>query len=516
MRASPAHPSLDRELEEAEMLAALVDGTMTVEEADQTVLDRLCARYGTSHVAHLIREARRAEAGEREAAAKPRSGTWGIRLAAAALLLIVAWFAWEFQGRGTHDLQVALAWPEEAVRLAKEVKARSTASGLGEGEPAWPAMRGGGAHEDLASRLVVVLLEQGFSSAVVLDDDGWLLTASAPLEEAVLEAAWEGRSAELDVRVSRIPDAPDRPMPSTDVRATVWRHAPHLGLSLLKLDDPLAGLRDFEPIHPYEGSIEGLSEVQVVGASAGGGELVRQARVGEFVGYADVLEQEDLDPHTRLDRVFQINYPFARGHVGGSVFIAGGSEPTLAGIVALVSRVGSRREAWCVGPNAIHAMLASVPPAPEYFPIDPWATPAGSTRTVTTWNSDGSLPVPALVAYVQEPENEHVSLFLSSGEHPNAPALPYGLPGSPSRGYFRFEVFLLRNRDGRTAIGTTNSDGLVDRIWSSGSPSSRVGLLSVRSAEGRWTVASQSAKVRTVLEPFHDARSLLWQVLTAR
>ncbi|MEM1450082.1 MAG: hypothetical protein AAF957_07515 [Planctomycetota bacterium] len=477
-------PLSDAEVEDVEILAELEDGTLDLESVDEVALERTIARFGRAAVADAASQGEpvagttRAEEGptapkgprplppqQPHADRAPWFGSPVLAAAAAVLLVgITALLVVRSNGSGRATDSLDLAGIDAVAVPTSAAAVEVALDSMDGAEPGWESsMRDVGEARRLPTELrrhaVIVRTEFEYGNGVVLDADGWVVTSSDLVGEAIQSAAWEGEVATVLVEVAEI-DERGRARRAGEPRAArVMRHAPGLGLSLLRIVDGQAPALDALAVAAtgpaagdalrFQGATAGEMQAEVAGERAG---------LGALLGARGAAAATRVEPEV----VTIAGAVFRRIDVGAPVYagVDRGS-PELVGIVV----GGTRNETWCAPAESVTALLAGRPTAAEPHPVDPWVTPLGGTRSTSVGDRDGRLDAPALLTEVEDRSAARSkSLFLGAPPPANADSIPSGLPGSPTSGDHRFDVFLTWDEAGRIALGTTDGDGVVDRV----------------------------------------------------
>ncbi|MEM6671599.1 MAG: hypothetical protein AAF726_02075 [Planctomycetota bacterium] len=451
------------ELDADELVAALTDGAVSLDDADEEALGTALQAHGRDFVVAAVAEGASLHPSGESASESPGNvidarGRFGrfagaVALLAAAVLAVVALRTGDARTDAVELVETA------SVELDLQPSGQWT-PGAASFEPAWESSSRGGSRldPDLRRATAVVRAGEAFGAAAVVGDDGWLVTASDLVADAVEDAAWRGEIATVDVELVDV-DARGRATPLGERRpATVMRHEPLLGLSLLRVEDvdrPLVGA-----LVPAA-ALDGSDEVVLVPPPEMTGEIALRGGIGESATLARgrrgwVLTDVDFTPE----------------RIGAAVAgLTEDGERRLLGIA--LGEVGG--ELAFAGPEAIAALVGERPPEPERFPVDPWAIAPD-----VDWRADASTNV-----LLRRSEQRGTSATLTASfERESSPASEAEGRFGPGDG--SWDAFVLRgDRERRFAIGIREDGTDPTRVWTRDGDRS---LLYTLGADARWSV----------------------------
>lgn len=498
-RAAALGPSDPGRTNEDELLAELIDGTRSLEDADDATLGRMLEREGTAFVAELLADPPRFEELPRPglhlvgegARPRPTSIPAPLRLAAAAVGMVGAGLLAFVLSQGSGDGAAGWLQPDGLRVTGRPFRAAGT---LGDADTRWGAELRGTLDAELATRLVLVAAgdEGAFGCGLQLAD-GWILTASSVVESAVRRTSWSGEAARVGVRTTPVGAAP---FAEAHV-ATVHRHRPWRGLTLLRLDG--GGDPDLAPLPLVE--------------PADGAEVLQLAASPSMQTLLDARATWSTEP-------FGPSRSWARQDAG-SAGLRGVFEPGAPGSPVLVDRpaglalaglvVDARGELGRVAGETELSELweaaGRAADAPELRPVDPWSLSPGETISPVR-----APDVPAdWIGRVESTGDRRVVLFRAS-EAPIEGALPRDgyAPSSPTDDTFPVDLFVVLNDDGHLAIGVCDAAGRVERVWGGERSDAMARWTWSRGADGSWRREDSSRGIPFVNPAWLDRAQATW------
>ncbi len=559
VRAQHLATSAEEYTAEAEILAAVADGTLSFDEVDEEDLQSCVKRLGADSVVEALlptrsrlmeSDARVVETQLSEApmltekekasaarAPKDRSGfsAWWSRrsvlfpaaaLAAAAIIVV---FYVKKPSSGSPARQVAEnapipEWPSQSpfdpsaykkwgranAPLAQAMPNFSGASGtLGatSGEDRYAAWR---------EATVIVRSEDGWGSGTFISSAGWVLTNYHVVADTAQKAAMTGHSAVLDIITDHTIDGRVKPEPA--IKATVYRVDPVHDLALLKLDSLPGG----KPVayFPLAAQVKDGENCYVIGSQNNGPAWwIRSGNVSQQFDYPEDLSQFAAGAASKggdvdRDRVTVIvtDTRISPGDSGGPLLNDQGQLIGLTFATPANDSAGS--VGWHIALPHLRQFVANLPTAPEGVPFDPWTAglPEASPLDPETVDADHDGRIDSLLYRYASPSQSGrgaptplaVTVFVDLAErNPNGSELldrvPYGIWGMEDRGHFHFNFFVTTRADHTVAVGYTNTAGVVDEIRI-GTSQTGATLIWRRLADGKWQ-ASQPTGPTALLDP---------------
>lgn len=484
-------PDRGRE-DEDELLAELVDGTRSLDDADPATLARLLERDGTELVAELLANPPREEdAGRRGLHLVPPTPLPApLRMAAAAVGMVGAGLLAFVLSQGSAG--PGAGWLRSA-DLGVTGRPYSASGTLGDERTRWDGELRGALDAELLPRLVVVATSEDapFGCGAQLED-GWIVTASSVVETAVRAASWSGEAARVGVWITADAAAPLAAARS----ATVWRHQPERGLSLLRLDG--GGDADLAPlpvVEPADGA-----EVRWLVASPSLDAPVDAAATWS-VG---ATEERTLWARQRVGEhsLRPLAQDIEDGAPGSPVIVDGEEGPALAGI--LVDARGERGRV--VGAADLRELLDAPADDPELRPVDPWSLSPDEEMFRVRAPERAS----EWIGRVDSRTDPRVVVFLAAAE-PAASALPRdGFAPDADGATFPVELFVLLASDDRLAIGVCDGAGRVTRIWGGASSDAMARWTWSRDADGSWRHETSTRGIPFVNPAWLDRGQMRW------
>ncbi len=541
---------------DAELLAALADGTLSLSELDDDTLERCVQTYGAdSVVGALLRSAGTPSAADaapqlkpREVLTMPRDTDMALRrkaapappvwwrqqpawiLAAAASLLIVAGAVyWRSQAPAPVEvaqLNLALDWPSESPF--------DPAAGGVWGLPHAPLPRdmpdfarsvgtlGAGRNNEQLNRwrraTVIIRSEDGWGSGAVISADGWLLSNYHVVANQAQTAAVTGRPAKVEVITAEITRGQAKPRAA--LTATLYRADPTRDLALLKLDALPAGVTEL-PFFPLGSQVEDGEDCFVIGSQHNGPAWwVRSGTVSLQFDFPDDLSQVAAgvaSSGASLERnrvsVVVSDARVSPGDSGGPLLNPSGQLIGLTFATSANASAGS--VGWHIALPHLRSFLAEMPARPEGVPFDPWTAGLPQAHPVEPELADADhdgKPDSLHYRYVVAAPDESgqvalrpvaVTIYVDFSERAvrtddPLERLPFGLWGMEGRGRFRFNLFLSTRADGVTAVGYPGSDGVVDEIRIGRAGQGTATVVWQREKNGQWRSSAPTAAVPLV------------------
>lgn len=451
---------------ELELLAALEEGTLGLEDLDADTLERMERHLGRGFAARRLATQPLVEVVPRVQRAPGR--VYPLRrmaayAAAASLALALGLFA--LLAREREPLSFTMAALDRG--LSSATRASFTPTGLADAAPQEVFLRGAGADESWCLDRVVGIDAAGrHGSGVLLDGDGWIVTTTWVVEEAVRQAAFEGRAASASVSLAAL--GTHQQALGASVQRVSWDDA----LALLRLDAPPADIAGFEPLDYAPGP--GIDDTVLAAGWGPSGATVERARML----LASQVASEPLSTAVRYPELLSIP---ERVHVtlgelcttGSSLFLLSeGARPRLAGVAltSITDPGSANRSAWVPG-GAVMEIAERRPPAPELEPFVPWteSTLQIEIRELDRGFADG---ITWIVDCIRgegggTERARSATIYVARGEAVPEEFSPARLPGRRPRLGLEFEVFV--NRDAaarRIAVGITDRGELTE-IWCS-------------------------------------------------
>jgi|SRR5579872_304880 len=488
--------------DDLQLLAALADGVLSLNDVDEETLDRCIQTFGPDSVVDAVLQHHQESSGPQasngdavrssDRPAKRRSrlsrwGMWGFAWAAsAAAIVITAVFLWP--PHPVHQVNLALQWPSNSpFDPSAFQKWLSPKNRIPTQLPNFnrSVETLGPAEEDrfrpwrLAT--AIVRLDDGWGSGTFISADGWLLTNYHVVAEAAQEAAISGKPTVVDVILAHIVEGHPKPQPP--VKATLYRADPVHDLALLKLE-PTNGKPT--PFFPFAALARAGEDCFVVGSQNNGPAWwVRGCNLQrpQFAfEYPDDLSQFATGLASAGDSVDRVRTTvivtdarISGGDSGGPLLNPKGELLGLTFATPQNSTQGS--VGWHIALQHLRSFTSVLPKQAESVPFDPWTAgmPEATMLEPEATDSAHSGYIDALrYRYVLSddggnPRPVAMTTFIDFGKHLSSAVqvldrVPRGLWGMETRGQFRFDVFLSTRADGVTAVGYTNAQGIVDEI----------------------------------------------------
>ena len=251
---------------EAELLAAIADGTLSFKQIDDDSLARCVGAFGPDSVVQAFVQAANvsqvsdepAKIAVMPASVSARSrkhsvGIWrtsALSWVAAVLVIVVVgavvFFATRTKKTGPPEQTAAenhlsLQWPAQPPFDPSHLKPWSAPTvflpkqlpNFNQG-PSTLGASGVNRFAPWQLATVIVRSEHGWGSGAFISRDGWLLSSYHVVAGTAQEAAVTGTPAKLDVITARIVNGVPKPQPA--LKATLYRADPVRDLALLKLD----------------------------------------------------------------------------------------------------------------------------------------------------------------------------------------------------------------------------------------------------------------------------------------
>lgn len=535
-------PELRGDPWEAEILAALSDGTLRFDTLDDETLDRCIQTLGIEAVVDALVEAGKkkmpahedqkvkvaempvrirekvARQGQQMATGKGVTWMrWGWLAAAAAVILAAGiWYRTNGPGKGPRSnapTNFALEWPPNApFDLSSHRTWGQPNSPLAQNMPDFSKSTstlgpGGGDERYTPWRLATVIVKspEGWGSGTFISADGWLLTNYHVVANSAQRAALTGSPVALDIITARMTDGRMKAQPA--VKATVYRVDPTHDLALLKLQSMPAGLTKV-PYFKFGQSVQDGEGCFVIGSQDNGPAWwVRSGNVSQEFDFPEDLSQfaaGAASAGASIDRdratVIVTDTRIAPGDSGGPLLNSNGELIGLTFATSANESAGS--VGWHIALKHLQAFTATFPTQPEGVPFDPWTAglPEASVLEpqLSDANHDGRIDS-LIYRYASseasggnQPQAVAMTDFIdfTQSAHSDDPLdlVPKGLWGMETRGHYRFDVFLTVRADGNTAVGYTNRDGIVDEIRISTTSTQRENSSVIwrRNSSGQW------------------------------
>lgn len=506
-----------------ELLTAIRDGGLRLDQVDDDTLERMRSRLGADAMGALIaREPRRSAAAPAVRAGLGRR--WPLALAAAVAVGVTTWAlirpAGLPGGQPEGDAPIALTWPDRHApfvpdaRLAIGWRSDGLARDLPDFARQGPVTMGPGSEARRAMQLatVIVTFDDGFGSGAIISADGWILTNYHVVEGEVQKRALEGKPAVARIFLPRFKDGRIERVPEP-VEATVYRCSPQHDLALLKLNSVPQALTPL-PHFDIAQTVEPGDECFVVGSqSKGPAWMLRSGTVASIFQYPEGLSDEVIrqtssvsaEVHRMRSEVICTDTSISRGDSGGPLLNAKGQ---LIGLTfATPSNLSVGSLGYHVGLRHVRAFTASLPSVPEASPPDLWhaAIPESVMQGPQPVDVDSNGRVDALRFGYSLPTGKGdearpvgVALFIDLEERTSADEIdearvlngvPRGLWGMEDRGRFAWQVALVIREDGVVLTGYADASGLLSEVRQGTKQGQRTERAWVRDASGAWAAA---------------------------
>lgn len=528
----------------SEALAALAEGTVSVADLDDAVLEGCLQESGAEAVvAALLQGARARRAAEPAAAHEPvvfpqgdavqarrrfvSSGIVGW-LAAAAVLALAAWAAFlgsrprrepapepfvESAPQPKREEAVALQWPDTVPFDSANLKPWSSPQPrLPQRLPDFRASGGatlGGSGDSRFSRwreaTVIVRLERGWGSGAFISADGWLLSNYHVIDSVAQQAAVSGGTPAVEIITGR--SAGGRIAPQPALRARVYRVDPARDLALLKLEALPAAVKAV-PFFPLARTVDEGEDCYVIGSQNNGPAWwIRSGTVSQVFDFPEGLSQfaagaERRDGHIERERatVVVTDTRISGGDSGGPLLNVKGE------LIGLTFATPANRSAgsvgWHIALEHVRAFVNDLPAKDEGVPFDAWTAGLPSAVVLepelADGDRDGRIDSLRYRYGLLSPENPRaaprpaaITVYIdfsqrSSRSDREADRLPAGLWGMEDRGRFRFDTFVTARADGVMAVGYTSPQGIVDEIRIGPARQPTAAVVWRREGNGRW------------------------------
>ncbi|MEW6744085.1 MAG: trypsin-like peptidase domain-containing protein [Planctomycetota bacterium] len=512
-------PSSVPESADVEMVAALEDGTISLDDVPEETLHRWRESLGLSEVAALLAH-RQGPPAAHSAGRVPwqarRSLTWPLLLAATLLLGLVAVlllfrdaepkgfaFGWPARLRGGH--QTASWWVPPATYLVSAKPGRNEDSiyrgPAGEGEGPWGPVY-------LATVRISTSARSGpvadYGLGVAISPEGWILTSYRVIERAAQSAAITGERVFAEVSFSE-KDAETHVIRFGDHRrrACLYRADAHLDLALLKVEDVkdgevLAALAVAGAAPDPDDSI--FVTIGLLGQSDSQETLLRAGWLEPVAPSAGALLARD-GRAPPLPVVFHCDLPL-RILAGSPLVSRTGSDMNLVGLAFPCSANGPGRAAY-VSRESLEGFIRNLPSREEGVPLDlltgglPGAMAQQPERFTGVSQELGE--VWRFDFLDEESQPQALALFIDSSASGTSvsspgPVIPKGLWGTEETGNLSFDLCLLTRRDGVRAFGQKRRDARLEEIRVDRDGNNDCDLLWLLDRDGFWKVAAPSTR----------------------
>jgi S1-C subfamily serine protease len=543
------------EIADAEILAAISDGTLAFEDVDETTLERCVRTFGINSVLEAFKAgSQQVNVSETEPIAQVgnevdltyretieparvesvvRSGGFAwwrrrpvwLRLSralATAAAVILAGLTFILTHRQfsppipANQPLTALQWPSNRPFDPSSLKT------WGRQQPPLPThmpdfassqstLGAGGTDHFAPWRLATVIVrsEHGWGSGAIISADGWILTNYHVVATPAQSAALTGEPASLDIITAEVVEGRLKPRPA--FQAALYRADPVHDLALLKLRTLPPG----QTVLPYfrlASQLQDGEECYVIGSQAKGPAWwVRSGRVSQQFDYPEDLSEFAAGAVTSggdvsRDRATVIvsDTRISPGDSGGPLLNTQGELIGLTFATAANATAGS--VGWHIALKHLENFLADLPHRVEGVPFDVWTVglPEATMLRPGLADADHDGRIDSLryryAARTQEDSNAlqpvaftvFVDLRERSGNGQEALDLvPYGIWGL-DRGRFRFDVFQTARADHVRAAGYTDSQGIVDEIRVARAHEDAASVIWHRGNHGGWTATRPS------------------------
>jgi serine protease Do len=531
---------------DAEVLAAIVDGTLSIDAIDDATLERLVQALGIDSVMGALMSTSRQSAEatypaplmvQRRAAAqgKRMRPWWRLRtvsLGAGAAIAVAATIGFLMILPVTRPLDPQSAavslvpqWPSQPPFDPGGLRTwESPQPGLPTAMPAFDKTTGtlGASGDERVARwrlaTVIVRSENGWGSGAFISADGWVVTNYHVVARAAQKAAVSGKPARLDVIMATI--AEGRTKPQAPVQATLYRANPVHDLALLKVD-ALPADRTQVPFFTLGNKVETGQDCFVIGSQNNGPAWwVRGATVSQQFDFPTDLSQFAAgvasvgSSMTRTRSTVTVTDARVSGGDSGGPLL--NSKGELIGVTfATSANTSAGSVGWHIGLQHVKAFTSDLPSQPEGVPFDVWTAglPDASVLEPELVDGDHDGRVDSLrYRYVTRSQETSgggtsqpagITVFVDLGQRgassrDHLDRVPLGLWGMESRGRFRFDLFVTSRADGVTAVGYAGPDGVVDevRLGRSGQPEAAV--VWRRESKGTWRAMTPPAPMSLV------------------
>lgn len=535
LRGSAAATFSPEEMSDMELLTALRDGTIRLDDLDDKTLDRMKSRHGLHAMSAIVAAAPSNAWGTASADARTQSQQghsslkalrWPLALAAALVLSVSAYMVmspWHNAAQ-PGDQPITFKWPEANSPFIPDSRLAMgwQRGGLERDLPDWnkPPIQTMGPGSELLEQMqlstVIVSFEGGFGSGAIISDDGWILTNYHVVEDAVQAGATSGKPVKARIffpraksgRIERVPEP---------VAATVYRVDPQHDLALLKLDDIPAAIK---PLHWFKiaDKVEAGEACRVVGSQAKGPAWsIRSGNITSIFMYPEGFSEEVIGQSSIAAAVERMraevlctDISISGGDSGGPLLNAKGE---LIGLTFATPVNYSRGSlGFHVSLKHVREFTARMPSTPEAIVPDVWQAglPDSVRQGPTTVDPDSNGKVDALRFNYSMPRRgpqggeptlqpAAVGLFVdldervSPGDLESGDVLgtiPRGLWGMGDRGSFRWNVALIIREDGVVLVGYADKQGVLGEVRQGSKGNDSTERAWVRAADGTW---SQSA-----------------------
>lgn len=437
-RGEPVEPS-----EDLDVLASLIEGTVSLDDIDDDTLERCLKARGTAHFVQALvagQDAiRESQSEERlhpmntdsplaevvhmpaQQHTEPIAQSWwrqhaGWLAVAASVAFVTTVTIIEMNAPQTQqgnlpqeqpgtlpkELRVAFHWPEHPSVDPSALTPWGLPSPqlpLENGLPDFEKGRGtlgasGGDRTDqwrLAT--AIVKTEDGMGSGAFISPDGWLLTNYHVVAGPSQHAAINGTVPTADVIVGQKLDGRIKPRPT--VKARVYRVDVVHDVALLKLETVPHGMKAV-PYFKLATKITRGEECFVIGSQVNGfAWSVRSGNVEEIAHYPDELSQVvagAASAETTIDRtratVIVTDMSISGGDSGGPLLNQKGE---LIGVTfATPNNRAGGSVGWHIALEHLRTMVTAFPTQPEGVPFDAWTAGFPQAHMGTPQQADGN------------------------------------------------------------------------------------------------------------------------------
>lgn len=533
------------DIADAELVASLMEGTVSLDEIDDETLNRCLQALGTSQFVKALRkdtdvtieaeQERISSEGSKDAKVAeviqmPRSKiraihsfSWWNRnvawvAAAASVAFVTTMFVWEdkspqvsqgdpvretvtFQwpGKLPFDAAALNAWGAPARLLSKEMPDFERGGGtLGAGsEGRFSAWQLG---------TVIIRTEEGIGSGTFISADGWLLTNYHVIEGEAQRASLVGEVPSVEVIIGH--QVNGRMRPRSAIKAKLYRVDPARDLALLKLEALPEGVKGV-PFFGLASEVREGEECFVIGARGNGPAWwIRSGNVSGILDFpsgrnqvvAGLATADGSVERTRA-RMVVTDIRISGGDSGGPLLNRKGELIGLTFAPPVARTSGS--VGWHIAVEHLRGIVSGLPNQPEGVPFDPWTAGLPQVRLGVPQHVDGDRDgrIDTLFYRYSGDVTDNVShtapqplaftIFIDFSQRaqakPEVPDLiPTGLWSFEARGRFRHDVFITVRSDEVLAVGYTNGDGIVDEIRIGSAKDNQVTLVWWREKQGQW------------------------------
>jgi S1-C subfamily serine protease len=361
---------------------------------------------------------------------------------------------------------------------------------------------------------VIVRSKEGWGSGAFISQDGWLITNYHVVAPAAQAAAVTGKEpATLDVVTAKIVDGRVKPQPS--LPATLYKVDIVHDLALLKLVTLPADSKQVA-FFPLATKVEDGEPCFVIGSQNNGPAWsVRSANVSQQFDYPNDLSQfaaGAASVKSNLDRthatVIVTDARISGADSGGPLLNKKGE---LIGVTFATSANDTKGSVgWHISLNQIRTLVSSLPSQPEGVPFDVWTagSPEAEMLRPEFADEDRDGRIDSLVyRYLAEADADAkdtarklsaYTIFIDFSQRNSRATemvdqVPHGLWGMENQGRFQFNVFITLRADEVSAIGYTNSQGVVEEIRIARPRQKTAFLIWSRRADGQWVAATPAA-----------------------